>query len=360
MIPIANPQFGPAVKSRVESVLDSGLVADGPTVRDFESDFSDFCHVEHAVATSNGTTALHAALEGLGIGDGDTVITTPFSFVASANAIRLTGARPVFADINPDTYNIDPTAVAEILRERDDVAAILVVHLYGLPVDMDPILNQAGAYGVPVIEDAAQAHGGTYRGRPVGSIGDVGCFSFYPTKNMTTGEGGIVTTDDPAIAKQVRRFVNHGRNEHNEHVDLGHNYRMTSIAAAIGRVELDALPEYVEKRRENADQLTSGLADTPLTTPIEPNGRQHAYHQYTIRVTHRSEFRDALKSAGVDTGVYYPKTIPDHAAYDRWEVDVPVARDAAHEVVLLPVTSSLSESDLEHIIKTIKTHYDKG
>ena len=214
MIPIANPEIGSAEKDGVLDVLESGMLADGPVVREFEDDFAAYCGTEHAVATSNGTTALHAAMEGLGLGEGDRVITTPFSFIASANAIRLAGAEPVFADIDPATYNIDPESVEETIQAYDgEIDAILAVHLYGLPAAVEQLAKLAESYDAYLIEDAAQAHGATVNGERVGSIGDVGCFSFYPTKNMTTGEGGMVVTDDDAIAEGAARFVNHGRTD---------------------------------------------------------------------------------------------------------------------------------------------------
>lgn len=354
MISIAAPELKEEEKQRVEEVLDSGMIADGPEVRTFEDEFASFCGAEYGIATSNGTTALHTAFEALDIGEGDSVITSPFSFVASANAIRLAGATPVFADINPETFNLNPEAVEEIARERD-VDGILAVHLYGLPANLDALRDIANKYDLALVEDAAQAHGAEYEGRKVGSFGDAACFSFYPTKNMTTGEGGMITTNREDIAAKAASFVNHGRSPDGgyEHVQLGQNYRMTSIAAAIGQVQLDRLPEYVKARRANASLLTQGLADAELVTPTEPDGRQHAYHQYTVRTDDRNELAEYLEDVGVGTGVYYPKPIHEQPAYDHVECSAPAAERVSNEVLSLPVHPGLSTADIETITQAI-------
>lgn len=360
MIPIANPEFGSAEKQAVADVLDSGIVADGPEVREFESEFADYCGANHAVAAANGTAALHAALEGVGIGEGDRVVTTPFSFVASANAIRLAGATPVFADIDPVTYNLDPHAAETAVREFD-ADAILLVHLYGLPAEMDAFRDIADDEDVKLIEDAAQAHGARYDGDHVGTFGDAAAFSFYPTKNMTTAEGGMVLTNDEGTAARTASYVNHGRTEEGgySHLTLGHNYRMTSLAAAIGRAQLAKLPEWVETRRENASVLTEALENVAgVAPPIEPEGRTHAYHQYTVRCEDRDGLKEALAEAGVGTGIYYPTTIPDLGAYDD---DVAIcsdgyynARRAAEDVLSLPVHPKVTSEDCEEIVEAVE------
>jgi len=354
MISIAAPELREEEQRRVQEVLDSGMIADGPEVRTFEDEFASFCGTEHGVATSNGTTALHTALEALDIGEGDTVLTSPFSFVASANAIRLAGATPVFADIRSDTFNLDPDSVEKTVREQD-VDAILAVHLYGLPADMDALQGIADEYEVPIIEDAAQAHGAEYNGERIGSIGEIACFSFYPTKNMTTGEGGMVTTDRKDLAEKAASFANHGRAQDGgyEHVRLGHNYRMTSIAAVIGQAQLDRLPEYVETRRANAALLNRGLEETDIVTPIEPERRKHAYHQYTIRTENRDKLIAHLDDHGVGTGVYYPTPIHQQAAYDHIDFHAPVSEQSSDEVLSLPVHPQLSTTDIESIIRAI-------
>jgi dTDP-4-amino-4,6-dideoxygalactose transaminase len=354
-IPIADPELGEREMERVRMVMESGVIADGPEVRRFEDDFADFCDVDHGVATANGTMALHAALEALDVGPGDKVVTTPYSFVASANAVRLAGAEPVFADVDPETFNLDPETVEEIVREDDHVEAVMPVHLYGLPAEMDHLLDVADDYDLAVVEDAAQAHGAAYRGLRVGALGDAACFSFYPTKNMTTGEGGMITTDRDDVARKAQSFVNHGRPPEGgyEHVRLGHNFRMTSIGAAIGRVQLGRLPDYNAARRSNAASLDDALADAEVATPTEPDDRMHVYHQYTIRTDDRDGLADHLEDAGVGTGVYYPTPIHELSAYDHVAHEAPVAERLAEQALSLPVHPNVSEQELRTIASAI-------
>ncbi|TKR25803.1 DegT/DnrJ/EryC1/StrS family aminotransferase [Natronomonas salsuginis] len=331
------------------------MVADGPIVREFEAEFAAFCGVDHGVATSNGTTALQTAFEALDLGGGDRILTTPFSFIASANAIQLCGAEPVFADIDPETYNLDPDAVVETIETYDGaIDAILAVHLYGLPADVERLREIAAEYDLLLIEDAAQAHGATVSETRVGAFGDAACFSFYPTKNMTTGEGGMVVTDDGHVADRAARFVNHGRSDTYEHVDVGHNFRLTSIAAAIGRAQLEKLPAYVEARRENAARLTAGLADTPVETPIEPADRRHVYHQYTIRTERRDELLEHLDAHDIGAGIYYPVAIHEQPAYDAFDVSAPIAEAATEEVLSIPVHPSINEHDIDRIVDAVR------
>ena len=354
MIPIADPDVGDAELDRIREVLDSGHLADGPVVREFESAFADYCGAEHAVAMANGTAALHAALVALGIGEGDTVLTTPLSFVASANAVRLAGATPVFADVDPETFTLDPSSVEDVLQERD-VDAVLPVHLYGLSADLGRIGDLADEYDCALLEDCAQAHGATYRGRRVGSVGDAGAFSFYPTKNMTTGEGGVVVTDRDDVAARLRRFVNHGRDGSGRHVEVGHNFRMPSVAAAVGREQLEKLPTYTRKRREHAARLTEGLDDVPgVETPAEPPERRHVYHQYTVRAADRDALQAHLSDAGVGTGVYYSRPIHEEPAYDDVAHDAPAAERAADEVLSLPVHPSLSDEQVDTVVEEVR------
>ena len=363
MIPIADPQLGEHEKERVAEIIDSGQLTDGPEVRAFEEEFADFCGASHGVATTNGTTALHTALEALGIGPGDRVVTPSFSFIASANAVRFAGAEPVFADIDPDTYNLDPATVEAVVAEHD-CDAILAVHLFGLPADMPALQRIADEHDLHLIEDAAQAHGAAIDGERVGGFGDAACFSFYPTKNLTTGEGGMVLTDDGRVAARAASFVNHGRPAARfgddadgayDHLTVGHNFRMSSVLAAIGRVQLDhRLQESNERRRVNAARLTEGLAEIDgIETPIEPDGRRHVYHQYTIQTDDRDALREHLESEGVGTGIYYPTPIHDQPAYDGVTCDVPVTERAADEVLSLPVHPNLSASDLESIMAAV-------
>ena len=353
MIPLANPDIGAAERDGVLDVLDSGQLADGEEVRAFEREFARYCGTDNAVATTNGTTALHAAFEALDVGEGDAVVTTPFSFIASANAVVHAGAEPVFADVEPTTLTLDPDRVAEVLDERDDVAAILAVHIYGMPAGMDRLRALADEHDVALVEDAAQAHGATYEGEPVGSLADAACFSFYPTKNMTSGEGGMITTDDEALAERAARFCDHGRTVDYRHGDVGHNFRMTSLCAAIGRAQLGKLPEYNLARRGNASYLTEQLADTSVETPAEPDGRTPVYHQYTVRSDHRDLLESHLADHGVSSAVYYPVPIHEQPAYSDVEVSLPVAERAAERVLSLPVHPALSVADLETVADAV-------
>ncbi|MBM4431649.1 MAG: DegT/DnrJ/EryC1/StrS family aminotransferase, partial [Chloroflexi bacterium] len=249
MIPIARPVIGEEEKQAVLAVLESGMLAQGQQVRAFEEAFAEYCGVKYAVATSSGTTALHTALLAHGVGPGDEVITTPFTFIASANSILFTGARPVFVDIEEDSYNINPTLIEEKITSR--TKAILPVHLYGNPCDLEAIMTIADRHGLIVIEDACQAHGASVHGKKVGSF-STGCFSFYPTKNITTAEGGMITTDDDAVAERARLIRQHGMRKRYYHEVLGYNFRLTDIQAAIGLAQLGKLPEWTAKRIANA------------------------------------------------------------------------------------------------------------
>ncbi|SFB93640.1 dTDP-4-amino-4,6-dideoxygalactose transaminase [Halobiforma haloterrestris] len=364
-VSIADPDVSPAAVERVVSLLEDGALADGPEVRAFEEEFAAYCGTENAVATSNGTTALHAALEAFGVEDGDAVVTSPFSFVASANAIRLAGGKPVFADIDPETYTLDPEAVERVVRDRSDVVGILPVHLYGLPADVPALVDVADDHDLFVLEDACQAHGAEVDGERAGELGDAACFSFYPTKNMTTGEGGAVATDREDVAERVTRYVNHGRAESGtggyDHVELGHNYRLTSPAAAIGRHQLERLPEFTETRRENAAYYDEELAELPVETPTAPDGYRHVYHQYTIRSDDRDALAGTLEDRGVDTAVYYGTPIHRQPAYETVSTAAarfPEAERAADEVLSLPVHPGVSESDRRTVVDAVYEHYE--
>jgi len=358
MIPLVDPLIGERERERVADVMSSGQLADGPTVRAFETAFAEFCGTDHAVATSNGTTALHAALVAAGVGPSDTVLTSPFTFIATANAVRHVGAEPVFADVHPRTFALDPDAVEDYLDDHgDDVDALIPVHLFGLPADAERLGTLADQYDLAVVEDACQAHGARVDGQRVGAIGDAGCFSFYPSKNMTTGEGGIVTTDDDDIARRLYRYVDHGRTASGAHVDVGHNFRMTSMAGAMGREQLRRLPEFNRRRRHNASVLTEELGEFPLATPQEPPGRHHVYNQYTVLTAHRDALADHLEIRGVDTGVYYPTPVHREPAYDDVSIDCPTAERLAETVLSLPVHPGLDETDLAAIVDAVRGFY---
>ncbi len=353
MIPIAEPRIGRQEHRRIATVLEDGQLADGPEVRAFERSVADRCGAAFGVATANGTTALHAALEALGIGPGDTVVTSPFSFIASANAARLAGADVAFVDIDPETFTLDAEALARYIETGNPVDAVIPVHLFGLPADMMALRSLQDDYDFAIVEDAAQAHEAAVRGRPVGALGDVGCFSFYPTKNVTCGEGGMIVTDDEDLARRARSFVDHGRHEGYEHHEVGHNFRLSSLHAAIGNAQLERIDEFTRTRRRYAALYDEHLADANVKTPVEPAGCRHVYHQYTIRCPDRQRLKDALAARDIETAVYYPTPIHRQPPYDEPEDSYPAAERAAEEVLSLPVHPGLDASDVDRVGQAI-------
>lgn len=360
MIPIAKPMMGEEEKAAVIAVLESGQLAQGQKVAEFEELFAQFCGVKHAIATSSGTTALHVALLAHGIGAGDEVITTPFTFIASANSVLFTGARPVFVDIQPDTFNIDPQQVEEAVKARRAsgarVKAIMPVHLFGQLCDMPALLDIARRYELLIVEDACQSHGASIDGQKAGSF-STGCFSFYPTKNITTGEGGIVTTDDDAIAQRCRLLRHQGSSRTYFHETLGYNFRMTNIHAAIGVAQMGKLARWTEQRIANAAYLTARLSHLPHVVPpaVRP-GYRHVFHQYTVRIRgNRDQAIEQLRAKGIGVGVYYPLPIHKQPLYLGLGYDdhLPEAERAAQEVLSLPVHPALSPEDLEAIVEAV-------
>ena len=352
-IPIAKPQLGDEEKESVLNVLDSGMLAQGARVAEFEARFADLCGVKHAVAVASGTAALWLALLAHEIGPGDEVITTPFSFIASANCILYVGAKPVFVDIEPDTYLLDASKIRERITAR--TRAILPVHLYGQPCDMSAIMEIARDHDLVLIEDACQAHGATFGGQTVGSFG-TGCFSLYATKNMTTGEGGIITTDSDATAERLRLLRNHGQSQHYEHVVLGYHFRTTDIQAAIGLVQLKKLGALTERRIANAQYLSEHLQGVQL--PTTAPGRLHVFHQYTIGVHgDRLALQEQLREQGIGTAVHYPRPIHQQPLYQSlgYKSVLPQAEAASRKVLSLPVHPALSRSDLERIVDSVNT-----
>lgn len=351
MIRMGRPVIGEEEKRAVLAVLESGQLAQAGRVAEFEEAFARFIGCEHAVAISSGTAALMVALLAHGIGAGDEVITTPFTFAATANAVLIAGARPVFVDVREDDFNIDP-ALIELAITRH-TRAILPVHLFGHPCDMEAIGDIARRHGVAIIEDACQAHSASVGGQAVGSFG-TGCFSLYATKNMTSGEGGMLTTDDAAIAERVRLIRNHGERQRYHSELLGYNFRMTEIAAALGLAQLSRLPDLNERRRANADYLSRHLRG--VITPGERPGCHHVYHQYTVRVpSGRDRLAAALREAGVETAVFYPTPVHCQTLYRErgYDLSLPVAEGLSREVLSLPVHPSLSQEDLETIVAAV-------
>jgi dTDP-4-amino-4,6-dideoxygalactose transaminase len=345
--------IGEEEKQAVLEVLDSGMLAQGPRVKAFEEAFAEMCGVRHAVATSSGTTALHVVLLAHGIGPGDEVITTPFTFIASANCVLYVGARPVFVDIVPTTFNIDPAQIEAAITPR--TKAIMPVHLFGLPCDMEPIVALAQAHGLLVVEDACQAHGAEYHGQRAGSFG-TGCFSLYPTKNVTSAEGGMITTDDEEIAERCRVIRQHGMRRRYYHDELGFNFRMTDVHAAIGLAQLKKLEGFNEARIANARFLSEHLKG--IATPTVPEGYRHVFHQYTIRVAdgRRDAVREGLREKGIGSGIYYPVPVHKQRVYVElgYEESLPEAERASEEVLSLPIHPGLNSADLETIVAAVK------
>ncbi|MDO5814533.1 MAG: DegT/DnrJ/EryC1/StrS family aminotransferase [Methanobrevibacter sp.] len=361
-VPIAKPIIGDEEIENVVEVMKSGMIAQGPKVEEFEQKFAEWVGADYGIAVNSGTAALHTALLACGIEEGDEVITTPFTFIASGNSIVYTGAKPVFADIDLKTYTLDPDTVEDLITEN--TKAIVPVQLYGQAADMDRINEIAEKYGLIIIEDAAQAHGATCNGQKVGSIGDMSCFSFYPTKNMTTSEGGMITTDDEDLAESAKMFRAHGASVRYHHDAIGYNFRMTDISAAIGLAQLDKIDGFNDKRIANADYLNNGLKDIEgVITPYCAPGSKHVYHQYTIRVEKgdRDDWVDIINDCGVGTGIHYPIPLYNQPIYRALgiEGDCPNAELAADNVISLPVHPSLTKQDLDLVIEAVKTASDE-
>ncbi|GAA2294752.1 DegT/DnrJ/EryC1/StrS family aminotransferase [Glycomyces scopariae] len=349
-IPPAKPHIGEEEIEAAVAVLRSGMVVQGPEVAAFEDEFSAVSGTDHCVAVNSGTSALHLSLLAMGIGPGDEVIVPSFSFAASANAVRLVGADPVFADIEAGSFCIDPAHVEALIGPK--TAAIMPVHLYGHPADMTRLTAIAERHGLAILEDACQAHGAAVDGRPVGSFGKAGTFSFYPTKNMHSLEGGIVSTDDAQFARTLRLLRNQGMEQRYANEIVGMNMRMTDVSAAIGRVQLRSLGTWTDQRRANAARLDAGIK-TVAVPPVAP-GAHHIYHQYTVRVEgDRDGALEQLKAAGVGSAVYYPTPIHRLRPFAHIEADLPVTDRAAAEVLSIPVHPSLSESDLDRVIDAV-------
>lgn len=349
LIPIARPLLGDDERAAVDRVLRSGHLAGGSEVAAFESEFAALVDGRECVAVNSGTSALFLGLMAAGVGPGDEVIVPSFTFAATANAVAAVGATPVFADIDAATFCLDPAAVTAAVTSR--TAAIMPVHLYGHPANLQALGEVADRHGLALFEDAAQAHAARWQGRPVGSFGAFGAFSFYPTKNMTSGEGGMITTADPQLARRARLLRNQGMEQRYRNEVVGHNMRMSDLHAAIGRVQLGRLPGFTARRQSNAAFLTENLPG--VRVPLVSPGAEHVYHQYTLRVSDRDRLRASLEQRGVGSDVYYP--IPVHAlpSFDR-KLDLPETERAAAEVLSIPVHPGLDASDLELIARAVR------
>ena len=354
MIHIAKPNIGKEEIEAVSNVLKSGMLAQGKVVEEFEEAFAEYCNAKYAIATSSGTTALHTALASIGIKEKDEVITTDFSFVASASSILMQGASPVFCDVEKETFNINPLLIEE--KITDKTKAILPVHLYGHPCDMKVINEIASDNDLLVLEDACQAHGAMYNNKKVGSIGDLGVFSFYPTKNMTTGEGGIIVTNDEKIAKKAKLFQNHGQHEKYMHGSLGYNYHMTNISAAIGLVQLKKLDSWNSKRRRNAEYFTNNFSKiNGVISPVVKEYATHCFHQYSVIIEEdfslkRENVTKYLQEKGVGFGIHYPLPLHKQPLFGENKSVFPVADDLSKRVLSLPIHPQLSRQDLDLIV----------
>jgi dTDP-4-amino-4,6-dideoxygalactose transaminase len=337
------------IDTTVLKVLESTQFVLGSEVTALEEEFAQYCEAGHGIAVNTGTSALHLALLAAGIGPGDEVITVPFTFVATVAAIGYTGATPVFVDIDPVSYTIDVTQIEKAITER--TKAILPVHLYGQPADMEPILEIAHRHGLVVIEDAAQAHGAEYKGRRVGSIGDIGCFSFYPGKNLGAyGEGGMAVTNNPEYANTMCMLRDWGQERRYHHVLKGYNYRMDGIQGAILRVKLRYIEAWTEARRAHAAQYDELLANSDVKTPVVMPYSRHVYHVYAVRSPQRATLQQKLQEQGIQTGIHYPIPVhlqPAYADLGYQPGDFPNSELAANEVLSLPMYAELSEEQVK-------------
>jgi dTDP-4-amino-4,6-dideoxygalactose transaminase len=341
----------PEIDQAIQRVLDNAQFILGPAVSSFEQDFAAFCHSADAIGVNSGTSALHLALLAAGVRPGDEVITVPFTFVATVAAIEYAQARPVFVDIEPTYFTMDPAKIERAVTPR--TKAIVPVHLYGQPADMDAIRDVADRHRLIVIEDACQSHGSEYKGRRCGSMGLLGCFSFYPGKNLGAyGEGGAIVTSDPALATKVRLLRSWGEEVRYEHKHRGFNYRMDGVQGAVLGVKLKYLEAWTEARRSHAAEYTRRLTGTAASAPTERPASRHVYHQYVVRVPERDAWRAALTEAGVQTGVHYPIPVhlqPAYADLGYSSGDFPIAEQAAAEVLSLPMFPEMTDQQIESI-----------
>ncbi|WP_042705930.1 DegT/DnrJ/EryC1/StrS family aminotransferase [Methanomicrobium mobile] len=360
MIPIAKPYASEEEATHVREVILSGMMAAGDIVHEFEQKFVDFCGAKYGVATTNGTSALHAAVLASGISKGDEVIVPAFTFYASASCVSMCGATPVFADILPDTYNLDPKSVEN--KITDKTKAIIGVHLFGQCCNVTELSRIAKNNDITFIEDAAQAHGAEWKGVRSGCLGDMATFSFYPTKNMTTGEGGMIVTNDYSKSELARVICNHGQTEKYRHTMLGYNYRMTNINAAIGLEQLKRIEKFTEMRIRNAKILSETIQTKGITVPFVSPKAKHVYHQYVIRVEDdfpmtRDELMSYLASKGIGSAVHYP--IPLHKqpyfAENNANTQLPVSEDCAKRVLSIPVHPAVTEDECLYIADTLNS-----
>ena len=361
MIPIAKPLIEKEEIEAVKKVMESGMIACGSVTTDFENQFAAYVGCKYGVATTSGTTALEVAFRALGIGEGDLVLTTPFSFIASTNSIIYAGAEPVFADIEDSTFNIDPDAIRKALKDNKKIKALLIVHLFGRPCNMDEVMKIVNDYDLLLIEDCAQAHGAVWNGKKVGSFGHASAFSFYPTKNMTTSEGGIVLMNDKHVADKARLLINHGMEVRYHHDIIGYNYRMTNINASIGLCQLQKLDKFNAARISNARFYAEHINNNKIKLPEMSDSESivHVFHQYTIKVDAdlRDSFIKHLEENSIGYGIFYPISIPEQKCYNnKFDPSKFTVTDSIkREVVSIPIHPQLTLNDLEFITETINS-----
>jgi perosamine synthetase len=361
MIPIAQPYISEDEIQSVIKVLKSGKISQGKIVKEFEESFSDYIGCGHAIACVNGTAALHASLVAADVGVGDEVIVPSFSFISTATTVNMCGATPVFADVDPLTYTIDPVQVYDLITEN--TRAIVGVHLFGSPFYSQPLMSLCKDHDLVLIEDAAQAVGAKEYHRMCGTIGEMGCFSFYATKNVTTAEGGMITTNDDEYAEKVRKIINHGQSEKYKHTMIGYNYRMTDVLAAIGINQMNRVEDIILKRENIAKKYTNGINFGDMAEPpIEREKCRHVYHQYTIRCrdgTTRSDVMKFLHNKGVETAIHYPTPIHKQPVYmDMCDIsrDVdqcPISTSISETIMSIPVHPLLTREEVTYIIDSL-------
>ena len=357
-IPIARPYIGEEEIAAVTKVMRSGMLAQGEVTAEFERTFAEYCGTKYAVAVNSGTAALHAALLAAGIGPGDEVIVPAFTFFATASSVSMCGAKPVFADVDRRTFNIDSESAAACISKK--TKAVVGVHLFGQPFDVAPLQEICTDHRLALIEDAAQAHGATYKGKKVGGLGFAGCFSFYATKNMLTGEGGMITTDDRTAADRMRLFINHGQSQKYLHTVLGYNFRLTDMASAIGLVQLRRLDEMNARRAHNAAYFDRCIKLPECAVPYRMPDATHVYHQYVLTLGDafprpRAELMTALKERGIGTAVHYPIPLHRQPLYEASgsKERCPVASLLSERVLSLPVHPQVSDAELSYICKVL-------
>ncbi len=350
MIVLSRPLIGPEEMEAVGRVLKSGWLASGPETQAFEAEFARYTGTPHAVALSSGTAALHLGILALGIGPDHEVVVPSFSFVATANAVRLVGATPVFAEVDPRTFCVASDTVSAVLTKK--TVAVVCVHLYGQPAPMDELVGLTDSKGLALIEDAAQAHGASWAGRQVGTWGVFGAFSFYPTKNMTTGEGGMITTSDESLVRRVRMLRNQGMEQRYRHEIVGMNQRMTEIASAMGRIQLQHLPEWNVNRRKNAAGYDAALAGY-VSVPFVAEPALHVYHQYTVAVENRPRLVESLESNDVGHGIYYDPPIHLQGPYRDAGDTMPITESLSRQVVSIPVRPDLTQAERDKVVDAV-------